>query len=446
MTSPGSARAWRRLGTALIALAVLGLAGCGSTAPAAPETSAPAAPAEPVTIRFASYNYGTPDLGGQGVQELIDQFQREHPNITIAPEGGSSAELYTRVQAQAAAGDPPDIAQIGWSKLAAAADSLRLVPIDDLADAADITATTGELVPAALDAGRIDGRLVAMPFAMSTPTMFVNADLFRAAGLDPANPPTTWADVKTAAIAIHERTGEQGFYVAAANAAKSDFLTQSLINSNGGTLLSDAGSVQLNTPAAVGALSMLGDLTASGAQPSIPDDDAVNLFKAGKLGMYVTSTALMASFRNAAQGSFELRTAALPQFGTQPARPTYSGAGLVVLTDDPAKQAASWEFLKFLVSAPAFTVITQKIGYLPLRNDSLQDPALTPLLSTQPSIQPALSQLANVTPYQAMPGQRGDQARQLMQDNAVGPIMLQGADPASTAATVQQRMTELLGS
>jgi len=443
MTRSGTARAWRRRGTVLIALSVLGLAGCGSTAPGAQQTD----PADtPVSIRFASYNYGTPDLGGEGVQQLIDEFQRAHPNITIAPEGGSSAELYTRVQAQAAAGDPPDVAQIGWSKLASAADSLPVVPIDELADPADIAATTEQFVPAALEAGRIDGRLVAMPFAMSTPTMFVNADLFRSAGLDPANLPRTWADVKTAALAIHGRTGEQGVYVAAANSAKSDFLTQSLINSNGGALLSGSGALQLNTPAAVGALGMLGDLTASGAQPSIPDDDAVSLFKAGKLGMYVTSTALMASFRTASTGMFELRTAPLPQFGGQPARPTYSGAGLVVLTDDPAKRAAVWEFLKYLSSSQAFTVITQKIGYLPLRTDSLNDPALAPLLTGQPSIQPALSQLANVTPYQSMPGPRGDQARQILQDNAVAPIMLQGADPVSTSAAVDKRIVDLLAS
>jgi multiple sugar transport system substrate-binding protein len=441
MTITGSARPWWRLGAALTALSALVLAGCSS-----PATSASGPADGPVTIRFASYNYGTPDLGGQGVQQLIDGFRKDHPNITVAPEGGSTAELYTRVQAQAAAGDPPDIAQIGWSKLASAATTLPLVPIDQLADPADVTATTAALVPAALAAGKVDGKLVAMPFAISTPTMFVNAKLFQAAGLDPANPPRTWADVKTAALAIKARTGQQGFYVSAANSAKSDFLTQSLINSNGGSLLSGSGAVQLDSPAAVGALQMLGDLTRSGAQPSIPDEDAVGLFKAGKLGMYVTSTALMASFSAAAKDNFELRTAPLPQFGDQPARPTYSGAGLVVLSKDKARQAAAWEFLKYLSSEPAYTIITQKIGYLPLRTESISDPALAPYLTGQPSIQPALTQLTNVAPYQSMPGPRGDQARQIMQDNAVSPIMLQGADAPSTVATVSKRLHELLGS
>lgn len=438
MISTRPIRSWHRRGTALIVGAVLIVAGCGSPSDDSSSSDGP------VTIRFASYNYGTPDLGGQGVQQLIDEFEKTHPNITIEPEGGSSAELYARVQAQTAAGSPPDIAQVGWSKLNSAAERLPLVPITDLADSAEVSRTTEQLMPAALAAGKVRGQQVAMPFAVSTPTMFVNAELFRAAGLDPGNPPRTWADVKTAALAIRDKTGQQGAYVAAANSAKSDFLTQSLINSNGGQLLTDSGELNVNTPAAVGALGMLGDLTASGAQPAIPDDDAVSLFKAGKLGMYVTSTALMASFKEASSGKFELRTAPLPRFGDQPAKPTYSGGGLVVLADDSAKQAAAWEFLKFLSSEQAFRIIAQKIGYLPLRTDSVDDPALASLMSDQPSIRPAMEQFENVRRYQPMPGQRGDQARQTLQDNAVEPIMLQGADPASTLAAVDKQIADLL--
>ncbi|SHN47296.1 ABC transporter substrate-binding protein [Cryptosporangium aurantiacum] len=439
MTLLDGRRRRHRLGAALTVLTLLCVAACDAA-------ESDEATDAPVTIRFASYNYGTPDLGGQGVQELIDLFEKEHPNITIKPEGGTSKELYTRVQAQAAAGDPPDIAQIGWSKLASAADNLPIVPIDDLASADEVKTVTSQLLPGAIEAGNVDDKLVAMPFAMSTPTLFVNAKLFRAAGLDPAKPPQTWEEVKAAALTIRSKTQQQGVYLSAANAAKSDFLTQSLINSNGGALLSESGDVQLDSPQAVGALSMLGDLTASGAQPAIADDDAISLFKAGKLGMYVTSTALMASFTKAADGSFELRTAGLPRFGDQPARPTYSGAGLVVLSKDKAEQAAAWEFLTFLTSRIAFGIITEKIGYLPLRTDSAADPALAKRLAQQPSIQPAMTQLADVTPYQSMPGRRSDQARQILQDSAVAPIMLDRADPPSTLAKVDQRITELLAS
>lgn len=44
-----------------------------------------------------------------------------------------------------------------------------------------------------------DGRLASMPFNSSTAVMWYNKDAFKEAGLDPANPPKTWADVMAAA-------------------------------------------------------------------------------------------------------------------------------------------------------------------------------------------------------------------------------------------------------
>lgn len=420
---------------ALAAIAVLLAAtGCGS-----------AEPGGPVTIRFVSYNYGTPDLGGQGMQGLIDEFQRTHPDIHVEPEGATAEQIYPKVQAETAAGRAPDVAQIGWSKLSSAADNLPVTSVDQLAPANEVQAQLAGIAPQALAAGRIGNQQVAMPFLISTPTLFVNADLFRRAGLDPDRPPQTWEQVQQAALAIRN-TGAQGVAVAADNTAKSDFLTQSLINSNGGQLLSPDGRLQLASPAGVGALSMLSGLARSGASPTITDDDAVSAFKAGKLGMYVTSTALLASFQKAAAGSFTIRTAPLPQFGAMPARPTYSGAGLVVLSGDDAHKKAAWQLESFLTSKQGYTTVTQKIGYLPLRPDIVDDPAfLGRTLAADPSLRPAIAQLANVVPYQPMPGPRGDQARQAVQDKAVRPVMLNNADPVSTAAAVNAEASPMLG-
>lgn len=431
-----SSQTRRAIQAVVLAVVLVGTAACGAAGQGA----------GPVTIRFVSYNYGTPDLGGQGVQGLIDQFQASHPDIRVEAEGATAEQIYPKVQAETAAGDPPDIAQIGWSKLAAAARTLPVTPVDQLAAPNEVAAQLAGIAPQALAAGRIGGQQVAMPFLISTPTLFINADLFRRAGLDPARPPRTWDEVQQAGLAIARTTGAQGVSVAAANAAKSDFLTQSLVNGNGGQLLSPEGRAQLSSPQGIGALTMLAQLTNSGAAPKIADNDAVAAFKGGKLGMYVTSTALLASFQKAAAGAFTIRTAPMPQFGDAPAHPTYSGAALMVLSGDDAHRRAAWQFLSFLTSKQGYTTVTQKIGYLPLRPDIVDDPAfLGPTFAADPSLRPALAQLANVAPYQSMPGPRSDQARQTVQDEAVAPIMLNGADPAATAARVNDKVNQLLG-
>src|SRR3954463_976438 len=45
----------------------------------------------------------------------------------------------------------------------------------------------------------VAGNMLSFPFNVSTPILYYNKDLFRAAGLDPEVPPKTWAEVGTAA-------------------------------------------------------------------------------------------------------------------------------------------------------------------------------------------------------------------------------------------------------
>lgn len=418
------------------------LAACSSGASSSATESAASGT---VTITFESYNFGTPDLGGQGMQQLINAFEKAHPNIVVKPSGISAADIYTHVVAQAAAGNPPDIAEIGWSKEAAAVQNLPVVPVQDIAPAAQLTQLERSLEPAAVAAGEVKGKLTAMPFAMSTPTLYINATLFRRAGLNPATPPTTWAQAKQDALTIKKATSAQGIAIAADNAAGSDFLTQSLINSEGGSMVSAGGQVQLNSPAASGALDMLQGLAASGASPKVSDSDATALFKAGKLAMYVTSTALLSTFEASAKGSFTLQTALLPGFGTKPAEPTYSGAGLFVFSKSKAVQQADWTFLQFFTSEQAFTILTEDIGYLPLRADAVQSPQyLAGYLKTHPLLQPALEQFDHVSAYQQLSGPASDQARQDIQNDCVVPVMLNGANPATTCPNVGNQVNQLL--
>ncbi|GAA5181810.1 sn-glycerol-3-phosphate ABC transporter substrate-binding protein UgpB [Niveibacterium umoris] len=52
------------------------------------------------------------------------------------------------------------------------------------------------VAPISVDA---KGRLLGLPVALATPVFFVNQDVFRKNGLDPASPPKTWAEVQDAA-------------------------------------------------------------------------------------------------------------------------------------------------------------------------------------------------------------------------------------------------------
>ncbi|GGL45931.1 ABC transporter substrate-binding protein [Nocardia jinanensis] len=395
-----------------------------------------------ITITFSSYTYGTQGAAAEGTQALLDAFAAQHPDVTVVPQAVPTADVLTKAKADVVAGDAPDVVQLGYSKMAEAFHTLPVQSIEQIAG--DDWASHVEGINAALvQTGERDGSIAALPFTNSVPTVFYNADLFRAAGLDPDEPPTSIDEVREAAEAIVS-TGHNGVYFGIADPSKSDYVTQSVINSAGGAIVSDSGEVTVDSAEAIEGLSAVQALTTDGLQPAVGLEDALANFSSGDLGMLVASTAVAGNLQTAAEGAFELRTTGFPSFSDGPARPTFSGAGLIVLSSDSAEQQAAWEFVKFLTSAEGYSIVTEQIGYLPLRADLVDDPDyLQGYFEENQLLVPPLEQLADVAPYLAFPGEDANQAVVLLQDDAVEPIVLRGADPKDTLTQVGDRIREL---
>ncbi|MFF2084440.1 ABC transporter substrate-binding protein [Nocardia sp. NPDC058176] len=416
-------------GIVLVAVTTL-LAACGQN------SSTTTDPDGPVSITFLSYSYGQPNAVGKGVEKLIADFEAANPNITVRPQSVPTADALIKLQSEVVAGNPPDVAQIGWSKVNQAAQTLPLRPFQDIASEQDWTDTMAGFVPSVLKATPTGtDKPVSMPFLMATPVIFINADLFRAAGLNPEQPPKTMAQLKEAALAVVDKTDADGVYVSAVDPGKSDFLTQSLVNSAGGALVSASGEVTVDSAPVITALSTVQDLTTSGAQPGVDFASAMGAFSAGKLGMLITTAGGLLTLDEAAKGKFELQVAPLPAFGDLPARPTFSGAGLTILAKDDAKAQASWRFVQFLTSEDSFKVIAAEMGYLPLRTGAAD--------AADPRLGSAVQQLADLMPYTAFPGKQSNQGVVILQDDAVEPIVLRGADPADTLKAAAAKIRAL---
>ncbi|TCC08393.1 extracellular solute-binding protein [Kribbella soli] len=424
----------------LAAGTLLGLAACS---PDGQSGSADGA-TDQTTITFTSYNYGTQGAAGTGTQALLDRFAQLHPEITVKPQGVATADVLTKTKAAVAAGAAPDVVQIGYSKLAEAFETLPTQSLKSLAGA-DWDASVKGIAPVFLTTGTSDGDVHALPYTVSVPTVFYNADLFKKAGLDPADPPATIDEIRTSAKAI-VAAGHHGVYFGIADPSKSDYLTQSVINSAGGSLIGANGSVALDSDQAVAGLEAVQGLTRSGLQPAVGVEDALSDFAKGNLGMFVASTAVSGQLAAKAKGKFELRSAGFPAFGQSAPHPTFSGAGLMVLSKDPAKQKAAWQFVKFLTSKEGYTMITKDLGYLPLRADIVADPQyLGTYFKDHTLLLPPLKELGTVKPYQSFSGPKANQATVLLQDDAIEPIVLRGADVRSTLGTTAGRIRDLVG-
>lgn len=437
---------------------LVALAGCGGAAPTASPaggaaSAAPAASFPPpipvgtmVNIVFANYNLAAAGLGKEATEELISGFMAAHPNIKVEGRGISSGDVAAKIQAEVVAGNAPDVVQGVFSDLDFIVRDLRAVAVQDIVPPDEIATWRGgeyPMSPNGLKLGELDGKIYGVPYTFSTPTLFYNTEIFTAAGLDPNKPPTTWAEVKNQALQIKQRTGKEG--IAIQCLGQFDWCWQGMVRSNGGRVLSeDRRNATFAGPEAVGAATMWQDLVQSGAHPPINSTDSSAAFGGGNLGMVLTTSANQANFLNQSKGKFTLRSSKMPSFGDKPVVPTNSGSGLFILSKDPLKQRASWELMKYITSERGYTIITSKIGYLPLRTGIVNDDRyLKPWVAQNPLVQPNIEQLAVLQPWVAWPGSNYRQALDVMM-KAVEEVVYSNAPAETTLKAAQERAQGLL--
>jgi raffinose/stachyose/melibiose transport system substrate-binding protein len=168
-----SIKRWVATG-AISAVALAGLTACNT---AAPEDDGP------VTLTW--WHNATADPLAGFWQTVADEFEVDHPNVTIKVEGFQNEELQrTLIPNALRSGDAPDLfQQWGAGELAA---QVRAGQVKDIsADVTDeIAAIGGTVAP-----WQVDGKTYGLPFSFGIEGFWYNKDLFAQAGIDAV--PTT---------------------------------------------------------------------------------------------------------------------------------------------------------------------------------------------------------------------------------------------------------------
>lgn len=434
---------------------VLSAAACAPAAPpAAPQQSAaggaprylaPLPKDKTVTITFENYNLASAGIGREATLKMIAEFEQANPNIKVETKATGAQQIFPSIQAQLAAGNPPDIAQLLLREWDLNVENLPLQTLTDIVPPDELNAHLGgqhPLHPRAVKLTERNGKLQGLPYVFSTPTLFYNADLFKQAGLDPDQPPRTWEEVRRAAKQIKDGTGAEGLYV---SCIEEDWCTQGVMLSNGGRVMSeDRSQILWGEPASVEVFRFWQAMVQEGGHSKLSGKESMEAFQAGKLGMYMYTSAVQGSLLKAAQGKFEVKATGMPSFGDKPAVPTNSGSGLAILASDPEKQRAAWELMKHLTNERAFQIITAEIGYLPLRTSIVNDEKyLKGWVAENPQILPNVQQMDNLAPSYSFPGQNHLEIRKLFL-TSVQQVLLQGADVEKTLKESQARAQALL--
>jgi len=130
---------------------------------------------EPVTLSFVGPE--TPEA----MEPVIAAFQAANPSITVEYESVPFAQLNDILQTRLGSGDAtPDVYTADQPRISALVSRGFLLDItDDIGDISD------RVLPSAIEASSVEGRLYALPVSTSTQLLYYNQDLLAAANLTP---------------------------------------------------------------------------------------------------------------------------------------------------------------------------------------------------------------------------------------------------------------------
>ncbi len=139
------------------------------------------------------------------IQGIVDRFMAENPNITVNVQyTGSYNDTLNKTVSAYRAGNAPHVFHLYEIGTLGMINSGMISPIDQLAERYDRPIDWDEFFVPVQSYYKYQGLHYSMPFNSSTPLVYYNKTFFKQAGLDPENPPRTYAAIREAAIKLRE--------------------------------------------------------------------------------------------------------------------------------------------------------------------------------------------------------------------------------------------------
>lgn len=343
----------RNLVSRLGLLLIMSLIITACPAPQAGQTGAATggeAAAAATTIRISCWESGD---ALEPFNNAISSFEASNPEIDVSLEC-IPQDYGTKLLAQIAAGNAPDIFQNGDGDVAKYVQEGAVAPLDDFingSDGLDMSA----FLPGIADFGQVNGQTYYLTKDYSPLVLYYNKAIFDEAGVAYPTDDWTWDDLLAAAQALTKPDGSQ-WGIALPN-SWGDLLwlrgVLPIIYQNGGSVISEDGTTTtgyLNSPETVAALQWYADLVLTHkVAPSKADWDAlagVDLFQTGKVAMQWTGRWPLKDYK--ANPDLQFGTVGLPA-GPAGKANALCWAGFTMNADSPKKETA-WKFLKYIAA------------------------------------------------------------------------------------------------
>lgn len=363
-------------------------AGEAQPSPTAAEATATTA-AQPVTIQVF-YPIAVDAPIAKILQGYIDQFQSEHPNITVEPVfSGGYTDVTTAIQTTIqGGGEPPALAVMLSTDIYDLANAGYIEPLSDYLDAMpDKESYLNDFIPAFMANSKYDNKIWSIPFQRSDVVLYYNKDLFKENNL---SAPDSWQSWAEAAQKLTQREGNNVTRWGLLYPSTFTYwLFQPLPIGAGQNIVKEGepGEVFFDTPEVIDSIKFYDDLSQQyNAMPAGVQDnwgEAPTDFASGHAAMIMHTSGSLTSILD--QADFEVGVMPVPgkEAGTYASVP--GGGNLYILAGAPKeKRDAAWQFIQFLTQPEIAADFSINTGYIATRQSAYDTQAMKDYLQKVP--------------------------------------------------------------
>ena len=331
------------------------------------------------------------------IDGMIDGFESEHPDVKVnAIYAGNYDDTRLRAVSAIKSGEPAQLSVMFSIDVYDLIEQDLIVPFDDVVKTDKDKEWLNGFYPALMANGEVDGKTWGIPFQRSTIVMYYNKGMFKAAGLDPENPPQTWEELVADGKAL-AKDGKWGLMVPSTGYPY--WMFQCFAIQNGKELMSKDGTqTYFNDPAVVEALEFWRGLAVDEKimpEGTIEWGTLRQAFVQGQTAMMWHSTGNLSAVKREAK--FDFGVAMLPKH-KKPGSPTGGGNFYMFKDSTDAQKEASLELIKYMTAPERAAEWSMATGYVGVTPDAYETDALKTYAADFPQALVARDQLEVAIP------------------------------------------------
>ena len=326
------------------------------------------------------------------VDSIVADFEAENPDIKVnAIYYGNYDDTRVRALSALNSGDPAQLAVMFSIDAYDLIEQDLILPFNDLVSGSDGANWLNSFYPALMANGNIEGKTWGIPFQRSTIVAYYNKDMFRAAGLDPESPPTSWDELISMGKAL---TKDGAYGIMIPSTGYPYWMFQALAIQNGKEVMSNDGlTTYFDDPTVVETLEFWKSLSSEhGVMPegTVEWGTLRQAFLEGQTAMMWHSTGNLTAVKKNA--SFDFGVAELPA-NVRKGSPTGGGNFYIFKDTSAEEQAAALKLIQFMTSAEQAAAWSIATGYMGVSPAAYETDALKSYTSSFPPALVARNQL-----------------------------------------------------